>query len=433
MDSFARRFTDVGPRAAARVLSVSEVTRAVRDLLESSFERVLVRGEVTNLSRPGSGHVYFSLVDDGQGRERSRLASAQLACVLWRSAAARVRFRIENGQRVTVAGRITVYEPRGTYQLVLDSIEAAGVGDLQVIFEQLKAKLREEGLFDPARKRPLPFLPGRIGLITSPAGAAVQDVLRALCRRFPRAWVRIAPVRVQGDGAAEDIAAAIDTFQAGGGQVDVIILARGGGSLEDLWAFNDERVARALARSAIPTVAAVGHEVDFSIADFVADARAQTPTHAPDLVVPELADLLDRLRGRERQLLLALGGAIRRLEAECARLLRSRALRRPRALVETLRVECDDLARDLDIRLYNRSLRWEDAVRALFFRLQALDPGRVLQRGYALATDGGGRVVRDAGDLAAGDLLRVRFARGAVSARVLGADAGGKDSGGAGR
>jgi exodeoxyribonuclease VII large subunit len=419
MDWSPRRMAQGAFRGGVRVLSVSEVTRAVRDLLESSFEGVVVRGEVTNLSRPQSGHVYFSLVDDGPGRERSRLASAQIACVLWRTAAMRVPFRLENGQRVIVAGRLTVYEPRGSYQLVLDSVEAAGVGDLQVLFEQLKERLRGEGLFDPARKRPLPFLPRRIGLITSPTGAAIQDVLRALYRRFPRAWLRIAPVRVQGDGAAEEIQAAIDAFQEGGGQVDVIVLARGGGSLEDLWPFNDERVARAIARSGIPIVSAVGHEVDFSIADFVADARAQTPTHAPDLVVPDLEDLIERLRGHERQLLHLLKGLLRRRETEWLRFLRSRAFRRPTALVETLVEQCDELARGLDIHLYNRAGRWEDALRALFFRLQALHPQRVLERGYAIATDGSGRVVRDAGALEVGALFRIQLARGELAARVV--------------
>jgi exodeoxyribonuclease VII large subunit len=416
---FPRRSVPARARPERAVLSVSDVTRAVREILEGSFDQVRVRGEITNLSRPQSGHVYFSLVDDG-GSERSRLASAQLACVLWRSAAGRVRFPLENGRRVIAGGRISVYEPRGSYQLVADTVEADGVGDLQLRFEELKERLRAEGLFDTARKRPLPFLPERIGLVTSPTGAAIQDVLRALYRRFPAAWVRIVPVRVQGEGAAEEIAAAVDAFQADGGQVDVIILARGGGSLEDLWSFNDERVARALARSRIPTVAAVGHEVDFSIADFVADARAQTPTHAPDLVVPDLGDLLERLGESRRQLLVSIQGLLKMKDAEWCRLLRSRALRRPLSLVETLHGKLDELAADLDNRLYNRSGRWEDAVRALFFRLQALHPERVLERGFAIALDASGRVVRDAAALEAGDLLRIQLARGALSARVVG-------------
>jgi exodeoxyribonuclease VII large subunit len=401
-----------------RVLSVTELSRAIRGVLERSFDSVEVRGEVTNLSRPQSGHLYFSLVDDGGGRESSRLTSAQLSCVLWRSSAERLRFEIRNGQKVIVAGRIGVYEPRGAYQLVADSVTADGVGELQLLFEELKERLRKEGLFDDARKRSLPYLPGRIGLVTSPAGAAIQDVLRALYRRHPAAWVRIAPVRVQGEGAAREVAWAIRRLNRGR-SVDVIILARGGGSLEDLWAFNDEIVARAIAASAVPVVSAVGHEVDFSIADFVADARAQTPTHAPDLVVPDIGDLCDRLSGLQKRLRLGLSSLHARKAAQWSRLLRARFFRDPSLLPARLLERCDELARELRIHLYNRGRQWDDALRSLFLRLEALNPLRVLERGYALVLDGQGRVVQDAGSLRPGDPLDVRLARGRLAASVV--------------
>ena len=401
-----------------RILSVTELSRAIRGVLEGSFDVVEVRGEVTNLSRPQSGHLYFSLVDDGDGRESSRLSSAQLSCVLWRSSATRLRFPLANGQKVIVAGRIGVYEPRGSYQLIAEAVAPDGVGELQLLFEELKERLRKEGLFDGARKRPLPFLPSRIGLITSPSGAAIQDVLRALYRRHPAAWVRIAPVRVQGEGAAREIAWAIRRLGRGRA-VDVIIVARGGGSLEDLWAFNEETVARAIAASPVPVVSAVGHEVDVSIADFVADARAQTPTHAPDLVVPDLADLCDRLSSVRRRLRLGLSSVHSRKATQWARLLRARILRDPSLLPARLLERCDELARELRIHLYNSGRQWDHALRSLFLRLEALNPLRVLERGYALVLDGKGRVIQDAGSLRPGDPLDVRLARGRVAASVV--------------
>jgi exodeoxyribonuclease VII large subunit len=422
---------DPGPRGR-RILSVGELSRAIRGVLEGSFDSVLVRGEVTNLSRSQSGHIYFSLVDDGDGS--SRLASAQLSCVLWRSSAARLRFPLRNGQKAIVSGRIGVYEPRGAYQLIADSIAPEGVGELQLLFEELKERLRKEGLFDAGRKRPLPFLPGRIGLITSPAGAAIQDVLRALYRRHPAAWLRIAPVRVQGEGAAREIARAIRRLGVPGA-VDVIILARGGGSLEDLWAFNEEVVARAIAASPVPVVSAVGHEADVSIADFVADARAQTPTHAPDLVVPDLEDLGDRLSTLRRRLRLGLSSVHARKAAQWTRLLRARVFRDPSLIPARLLERCDDLARELRIHLYNRGRQWDDALRSLFLRLEALNPLRVLERGYALVLDTRGRVVTDAEPLRAGDLLDVRLAKGRVAASVTesvpgGAGAARRETGG---
>jgi exodeoxyribonuclease VII large subunit len=404
------------------VLSVAQVAASIREILETSFPWILVRGEITNLSRPQSGHVYFSLVDDAGPALSARTVAAQLPCVVWRSAAVRMRCRLENGAKVVAAGRLGVYEPRGTYQLIAEQIESTGLGDLQRRFEELKERLRREGLFDPERKRPLPFLPGTIGLVTSPTGAALGDVLRAVYRRHTEAHVRIVPVRVQGLGAAEEIAAAIDLLGSAGGQADVVVLARGGGSLEDLWAFNEEVVARSIAACPVPVVSAVGHEVDFSIADFVADVRAQTPTKAAELIVPDLADLQERLRRNARRLSLGVQAIESAARARVERLLGTRPVRRPTGWVDDLVQRCDDLARGLDLRLYNAARRWDDAVRALASRLEALSPLGVLARGYSLVTDEAGRIVRSSETLAEGQPLDVRFSRGSARVRVTKTD-----------
>ncbi len=395
------------------------MTRTIREILESTFPRILVRGEISNLSRPQSGHLYFSLLDDAGGGSAARLSSAQLPCVIWRSSVSRLRARLENGQKVIVTGRIGVYEPRGTYQLIGEQVEPAGLGELQRIFEELKERLRKEGLFDAARKRPLPFLPERIGLVTSPSGAAIRDVLRVLFRRHPRAWVRIIPVKVQGEGAAEEIARAVEVFQVGGGQADVIVVTRGGGSLEDLWAFNEERVARAIASSSIPTISAVGHEVDFSIADFVADVRAQTPTQAAELLVPDLQDLGEKLRVLGKRLTLAMGNAVTVGASRLERALRSRPFRQPQALVQELFERVDDLAKVLPLHLGGRGRAWQDSTGSIAGRLEALSPLKVLARGYSLVTDAGGRLVRDASAVEPGETLGVKLSSGGLRVEVL--------------
>jgi exodeoxyribonuclease VII large subunit len=267
------------PATPTQVLSVTDLTRRVKDLLEERFPAVWVEGEVSNLRSPSSGHVYFTLKD----------ANAQMAVVLFRGVAAKTGFKLKDGLQVIAFGDVSVYEKSGQYQLVARQLLPKGLGALQLAFEELKQRLAKEGLFDPARKRPIPTLPQRIGLVTSPTGAAIRDFLNIIGRRFPNVHIVINPVRVQGDGAAAEIAAAIEEFNALQGShalaLDVLVVTRGGGSLEDLWAFNEEVVARALARSKIPTISAVGHEIDFTIADFVADLRAPTPSAAAELVV----------------------------------------------------------------------------------------------------------------------------------------------------
>ncbi len=294
-------------RARPRVFSVSELTHAVRQSLEGQFTRVWVEGEIADCTNSG-GNIYFTLKDGG----------AQLSAVLWRTDAARLRFRLTTGLHVLVKGRISVYVPRGRYQLLADSIEPRGAGALQLAFEQLKARLQAEGLFAATRKRALPMLPRRIGVVTSLDGAALRDILRVLRTRHAPADIVISPTRVQGDGAAAEIARAIARVSRVAG-VDVLIVGRGGGSLEDLWAFNEEIVARAIAGAPVPVIAAVGHEVDTTIADLVADVRAATPSQAAEIVMHQASDFRDRLAGARRQMSLLLRS---RLDRHRTRLLR---------------------------------------------------------------------------------------------------------------
>ena len=303
------------PREA---FSVAELTRAIKQTLEPAFETVWVRGELSNVHSPASGHVYFTLKD----------AEAQIQAVIWRSLARALRFDLEGGDEVLVGARLTVYPPRGQYQLVVEQIEPVGEGALQKAFEQLKAKLAAEGLFDVERKQPIPQLPRAIGIVTSPTGAAIQDLLNIIARRFPPMRVIVVPVKVQGEGAAAQIAAAIRALNHEQ-LVDVMIVGRGGGSLEDLWAFNEEPVVRAIAASRIPVISAVGHETDVTLSDFAADLRALTPSEAAERAVPRLADVVARLNelaGDVRRYLLQRLDAAR---AQLAGLARSYALRHP--------------------------------------------------------------------------------------------------------
>lgn len=324
------------PKPPAQVLSVSELTHRVKDLLEERFPSVWVEGEVSNLRSPSSGHVYFTLKD----------ANAQLAVVLFRGVAAKVGFKLGDGLQVIAFGDLGVYEKSGQYQLVARQLLPKGLGALQLAFEELKQRLAKEGLFDSARKRPIPALPQRIGLITSPTGAAVRDFLNVIGRRFPNVHIVINPVRVQGDGAAQEIAAAIDEFNALHAShaltLDVLVVTRGGGSLEDLWAFNEEVVARALARSQIPTISAVGHEIDFTISDFVADLRAPTPSAAAELVVKakdEFARQLEQYQSRlQRDLRLRLAEVRQRFSDLAA----SYVFRRPTEIIRQYQQQVDD-------------------------------------------------------------------------------------------
>jgi len=348
-----------------RIQTVSELTRSIRGLLETSYSMVTVTGEISNLRRPHSGHLYFTLKDAG----------AQLRAVLFKAQQRYLACQPADGLEVLCRGRISVYEPRGEYQLIIDYLDSKGAGLLRIAFDQLKARLEEEGLFAPERKRPLPFLPRRIALVTSPQGAAVQDFLHQAEKRSPNTAISIMPVRVQGEGAAAEIARAIEELNRLGGW-EVIVLCRGGGSLEDLWAFNEEEVARAIAASAIPVVSAVGHEVDFTIADFVADLRAPTPTAAAQMILPERAVLAAAVAELDRRL----AATLRRQLADARQQLSSaqRLLGDPSRLLAQHNLRLDHLQAELGHALRLGLRRDRDRLSHCQAVLQRQDPRRLI-------------------------------------------------------
>ncbi|MFT4177890.1 MAG: exodeoxyribonuclease VII large subunit [Thermomonas sp.] len=439
----------------SRILSPSQLNTLARDLLEGAFPQVLVEGEIGNLSRPGSGHLYFTLKD----------ARAQVRCALFKPKSQWLKFIPREGLRVLARGRLTLYEARGDYQLVLDTMEEAGEGALRRAFEELKAKLAAEGLFDADRKRPLPAHVQRLAVLTSPSGAVIRDIASVLRRRFPLVEVDLLPVPVQGEGAAAQIRAMLQRAIASE-RYDVILLARGGGSLEDLWAFNDEALARAIAASTVPVVSAIGHETDFTLADFAADLRAPTPSAAAELLVPDRAALLARLHGLHRQLqALHANGLRQRAQRIDHAFLRLQA-QRPQAQLEALRQRSQQARARLMHAMQRRlereraSLRHADAVlraghpqrriqrlrerllalrgrpqsllarhlqhetlrlRGLARSLHAVSPLATVARGYAILQHGDGRVVRNVGDAVAGERLDARLHDGVLALRVEGA------------
>ncbi|HUL58049.1 MAG TPA: exodeoxyribonuclease VII large subunit [Anaeromyxobacteraceae bacterium] len=447
-DLFARVAS--GPRP----MGVGELTRRLKGALEPGFRDVWVAGEVANVRRQSSGHVYFSLKDD----------EATLGAVLWASQARRARFDLSDGQEVLARGFVEIYPPHGKYQLVVQELEPRGAGAQAVLLQQVKERLQADGLLDPARKRPLPFLPRRVGVATSPTAAALRDFLRVLHARFPGIAVVVAPCRVQGKGAAPTVVQAVRALCRA--RVDVVVVTRGGGSQEDLWEFNDERLARALAACPVPVVSAVGHEVDVTVADLVADVRAATPTHAAQLVVPvrdELAGGLAALRGRlERSVTAAVDQRrrdLRALRAELsdpahllsrerhrlddllhrARAAPGAAARRERSRLDALRARLGRLeprarVRDLRARAEAASRRlgaWQAAtfrreelrLERLRSRLEPANVAKLLGRGFALVLRGA-RVVTRSADAAPGDELRIALSEGWLDARVTGRDAG---------
>ncbi|OIP93416.1 MAG: exodeoxyribonuclease VII large subunit [Syntrophobacterales bacterium CG_4_8_14_3_um_filter_58_8] len=438
------------------ILTVSALNDRIKAILEG-LAAVWVEGEVSNLRRPASGHVYFTLKD----------MKSQIRAVIFRSPFGGgwnrpAAFAIEEGMSLVCRARVTVYPPRGEYQLIIDAVEPRGLGALQKAFEQLKARLEAEGLFDPARKKPLPFLPARIGVVTSPTGAVIRDILTVTRRRFPSVDIRIAPVRVQGTEAPAEIIRALGDLQIAGG-IDVIILARGGGSLEDFAPFNDEGVARAIARSRIPVISAVGHETDFTIADFTADLRAATPSAAAELAVPLRAELLETVgslrlrlirrlrqeRGRRRERIAELQGRLRDPKRRLAdvRIALDDHLERMRLSVARLREAHRQAWAHLSIRLEHRNPRsriaegrtgmeglgrmlraaWEkqaalkkNRARAAMALLSSLSPLAVLGRGYSITRRRpDGLILRRAGETAPGQEIDIRLAAGNLNAIII--------------
>ncbi|UCF79271.1 MAG: exodeoxyribonuclease VII large subunit [Candidatus Eiseniibacteriota bacterium] len=388
--------------------SVTELTRIVKSLLEANIGFVWVRGEISNLTLHSSGHMYFSLKDE----------NAQLRCVMFRSAKSKLSFTPESGACVEAKGEITVYERSGQYQLSVHELVTAGVGSLQLALEELKRRLEKEGLFDPSRKRVLPAFPRAVGVVTSPTGAAIRDVVRIIRKRQPGVGIILNPVRVQGGGAAEEIANAIREFNEFG-QVDVLIVGRGGGSLEDLWAFNEEVVARAVFESRIPVVSAVGHEKDVTVSDLVADLRAPTPSGAAQMVVRDRSEVSRQVSTLGRSLLVAVQNRLSSLRREMERNAGRYGFRRVMDTVRQRMQRVDELARRVSVSTGKVLPQRRQHLESVAARLRALDPHEVLRRGYAVCrVQATGAVLREASQVRVSERVNVELHRGALICSV---------------
>ena len=391
------------------VYTVSQLNGYIKTLIENDapLSAVCVRGELSNYKIYPSGHHYFTMKDEG----------GSLKCVMFRGAASRLRFRPENGMSVTAFGRVSVYPRDGVYQLYVEAITADGLGDLHVAFEQLKDKLYKEGLFDPTHKKPLPRYPMRIAVVTSSAGAAVRDIIRVLRKRWPLAKVIILPVRVQGQEAPPEIAGAL-RYCNRCDLADLIITGRGGGSIEDLWCFNDERVARAIYDSHIPVISAVGHEPDYTIADFVADLRAATPSNGAELAVPDQAELAAALSGALERTATAVTAELRRYRERLDPLAAKPVMRDATQSIRQKQITLDHLTDRLTAAMERTVSRKQQRFTAAAASLDAMSPLKVLGRGYCIARTEAGRIVKTAKDVRPGDRLRLRLAKDTVNCTV---------------
>lgn len=415
-----------------RIYTVSEITRLVKLEVENAFPILWVEGEISNFRSYPSGHIYFTLKDE----------QCQLQAVMWRSHVRMLKFDLKDGLKVVCRGKVSVYEARGQYQLMVDLIEPKGKGALQLAFEQLKEKLRAEGLFDPKRKKPLPLLPKKVGIVTSPRGAAIIDILRTLERRFARLHILIYPAKVQGEGAADEIVEGLD-YLGRQPDIDVLIVARGGGSIEDLWAFNEEKVARAIFRSPIPVISAVGHEVDYTIADFVADIRASTPSVAAEIVIKEEQTLVDRIDGLHRRLTQNVLYSLQGRKQLVSDLSHHRIFQNFRITLYNLEQRVDELeqrAKDVFRRkkmqlaenlasvtlfeekiastvrrlLQSLTARWD----TLSLGLHNLSPLNVLKKGYTICWEDDLRLIRRVEEVDPDKEITVSFYKGAFTCRV---------------
>ncbi|MFH0800236.1 MAG: exodeoxyribonuclease VII large subunit [Pseudomonadota bacterium] len=389
-----------------KILTVSELTESIKSRIEPSFTDVWVSGEVTDFRNRTGRHYYFALKDE----------SSKIRMVIFGAGEGkRVPFELKDGMEVICHGSMNVYAPQGSYSVIVDVIEPKGIGARELAFEQLKKKLKAEGLFARERKRPLPYLPRRIGVVTSETGAAIRDIVHVLTRRFPNIEILLHPVRVQGDGAAAEIAGAIGAMNSVDG-LDLLIVGRGGGSIEDLWAFNEEIVARAIAASKLPVVSAVGHEIDFTIADFVADVRAATPSAAAEIAVPVRSELLARIAEMRRRLALALEQGIANRSGELKRL--AERIGDPRKKLPDFMLRVDGLRERLVFAMNTHMDRRQQTIAKLVSNLDHLSPLGVLSKGYSVVTGSDGCAVRAAGTLKPGDDLNIRFHSGSAAARV---------------
>ena len=389
------------------VLTVSELTREIKTSLQDRFSSVWVTGEISDLARPNSGHVYLTLKDD----------QSQIRAVIWRNTATRLRVPLDDGLQVLCRGDIDVYPPRGTYQLIIRHLEPRGEGALQAALRKLRAKLAAEGLFDPALKKPIPPLPRRIGVVTSPSGAALRDFLQVAARRWHGVQIVIIPSRVQGAGAATEIAAAIETAHAIQPKLEALVVTRGGGSIEDLWSFNEEQVVRAIFAAELPVISAVGHEIDVTLADLVADLRALTPSEAAERVIPSAGELQDRLEQLGKRLRSAVVAKFTHARSRLDALASRRVLRYPAESLRLWATRVDELQLRASRAINTQLSRQRERLAAVAAQLESLSPLSVLRRGYSL-TSLDDRILHDAAAVKAGDIIRTRLARGEITSRV---------------
>lgn len=391
-----------------KIYSVSEITRDIRGLLEGAFTKVWVEGEISNLTMHSSGHCYFSIKDE----------NSVLTCVMFKNSAYKLKFKIEDGMSIVCFGRVSVYDKRGQYQLYVEVIEPKGVGSLQLAFTQLKEKLLKEGLFDDSNKKPIPYLPEKIGIVTSKTGAAIKDMIHVIERRFPEMHIILYPVKVQGEGAAEEVSEGIRAFNLLG-NVDVIIIGRGGGSLEDLWAFNEEITARAIYESKIPVISAVGHEVDYTISDFVADLRAPTPSAAAELVVPRKEDILDSVNSFKQKLKTALRSSIDMARKHLDGIMKHHALKTPQVLMQQHQQKVDEYTKALKHSLsYFVNIK-KHSLDGVMGKLDALSPVSILERGYSITmTYPENNIIKDASKVKSKTRIKTRLGSGEIISRT---------------
>lgn len=411
MDLFSStpRSTEEGEEsgaAAIKIYSVGEITRHIKFLIEESFPSLVVRGEVSNLTRHSSGHIYFTLKDE----------LAQIKCVIWRSQAQQMTFSLNDGMKFLVRGKLSLYEKGGYYQITVSDIQPEGIGELQLAFERLKKKLFTEGLFNEAHKKSIPIFPETVGIISSPTGAAIRDIVSVIRRRMPSVQLVLAPVKVQGDGAVEDIVRAISDFD-NYGHADVLIIGRGGGSLEDLWAFNEEKVARAIFDCSIPTISAVGHEIDFTIADFVADVRAATPSAAAEIAVPDKSEVVQQLANLRYTLIQNLENTIGSYRDRLKHYEERYAFRRPENIIEQYRQQADDLERRIAQQVLHQIKISRQSLGHMEKQLVTLNPKNTLKRGYTI-THQHDKIVKRVSQLAEQQSALIEFYDGTSEVEV---------------
>ncbi|HDQ26088.1 MAG TPA: exodeoxyribonuclease VII large subunit [bacterium] len=386
-------------------LSVSELTAAVKAILEESMGRVWVKGEISNYSSPASGHVYFTLKDENN----------QVKVAMFRGGSR--KSSLEDGQKVAVFGRVSIYGKRSEYQIIAEEIQVTGIGELLVEFEKLKKKLAEEGLFDEKRKRPIPRFPEKIAIVTSPTGAVIKDIINVISRRYRAAELLVYPVMVQGDAAPARIIGAIRALNKMEG-IDVIILARGGGSIEDLWAFNDEKLAHVIYGSETPIISAIGHEVDYTIADFTADLRAPTPSAAAEIVVPDSRELYQALKTSRSRLSSGLTSIVKSMQERLDRLKVSYGFKKPFDFIEEYSRRFDDLSDDIGRAASELVGSKEEKTKQLSEKLGLLNPLNILKKGYAVVYGPSGRIVKESSALKPGSRVKARFHKGSIDAEV---------------